>query len=90
MDYFSPRRYLLSELVDWFHRLILKADDWGFMRYDLRYDPLFKMRITLLPKLTTGAPLGNLHWERVERVSIEIKLLDSNRFYIIFNYKVIY
>ncbi|XP_073980612.1 NADH dehydrogenase [ubiquinone] 1 alpha subcomplex subunit 9, mitochondrial-like isoform X2 [Rhodnius prolixus] len=63
----GPRRYLLSELVDWFHRLILKADDWGFMRYDLRYDPLFKMRITLLPKLTTGAPLGNLHWERVER-----------------------
>lgn len=63
----GPTRYLLSELVDWIHREINKDEEWGYMRYDLRYDPFFQMRISILPLLTLGWPKGNLHWEKVER-----------------------
>lgn len=41
--------------------------DWGYKRYDLRYDPFFQLKITLTEKLRVGFPIGNLHWERVER-----------------------
>lgn len=63
----GPTRYPLSELVDWFHRIINRSDEWGYYRYDLRFDPIFQLKITLLPLLTLGWPKGNLHWERVER-----------------------
>lgn len=64
----GPTRYKLSELVDWFHRIMNKADEWGYYRYDLRFDPLFQLRVSLLPKLTLGTyPKGNIHWEKVER-----------------------
>lgn len=63
----GPTRYLLSELIDWFHRVMEKSRDWGYWRYDLNKDPLFKMRISLLPWLTLGWPKGFLDWEKVER-----------------------
>lgn len=63
----GPTRYPLSELVDWFHRLLNRTEQWGYYRYDLRYDPIFQLRITYLPMLTLGWPKGNLHWERIER-----------------------
>ncbi|BES90045.1 NmrA-like family [Nesidiocoris tenuis] len=61
----GPNRYLLSELVDWFFR-VTRLDD-GCKRYDMRYDPLFQLRVSLLPYFSLGFPLGNIHWERVER-----------------------
>ncbi|KAK9508831.1 hypothetical protein O3M35_006292 [Rhynocoris fuscipes] len=64
----GPRRYLLSELVDWFHRLTRRTwKEWGYFRYNIRYDPIFQLWISILPCLTLGHPLGNLHWEKVER-----------------------
>ncbi|KAL1129932.1 hypothetical protein AAG570_012876, partial [Ranatra chinensis] len=63
----GPKRYLLSELVDWFHRVMNKTDNWGYLRYDLRFDPFFQLRVTVSPYLTFGWPLGNLHWEKIER-----------------------
>ncbi|XP_044255432.1 NADH dehydrogenase [ubiquinone] 1 alpha subcomplex subunit 9, mitochondrial [Tribolium madens] len=63
----GPKQYYLSELVDWFYRVMRKDKDWGYYRYDMRYDPFFQMRITLTEKLRVGFPIGNLHWERVER-----------------------
>lgn len=63
----GPHRYLLSDLVDWFHALMRKGKGSGYYRYDLQYDPFFQMRITLMPLFCLGSPLGNIHWERVER-----------------------
>ncbi|KAL1124536.1 hypothetical protein AAG570_001162 [Ranatra chinensis] len=66
----GPTRYLLSELVDYFHRVMRKTGDlWGYRRYDLKYDPLFQLRVSLNPYLTFGWPIANLHWETLERES---------------------
>ncbi|KAF6216839.1 hypothetical protein GE061_001189 [Apolygus lucorum] len=62
----GPNRYQLSELVDWFHR-VMRKDGQGYMRYDLRLDPIFQMRFAIMPKLTLGWPVGNIHMERLER-----------------------
>ncbi|XP_014272317.1 NADH dehydrogenase [ubiquinone] 1 alpha subcomplex subunit 9, mitochondrial [Halyomorpha halys] len=63
----GPTRYLLSELVDWFHRIMNKTESWGYRRYSLEKDPLFKMIVTYLPYCTLGWPFGNLHWEKIEK-----------------------
>jgi NADH dehydrogenase (ubiquinone) 1 alpha subcomplex subunit 9 len=38
----GPRHYKLSELVDWFHRIMRKYEKWGYLCYDLRWDPTFR------------------------------------------------
>nr|XP_023025004.1 NADH dehydrogenase [ubiquinone] 1 alpha subcomplex subunit 9, mitochondrial isoform X1 [Leptinotarsa decemlineata]XP_023025010.1 NADH dehydrogenase [ubiquinone] 1 alpha subcomplex subunit 9, mitochondrial isoform X2 [Leptinotarsa decemlineata] len=63
----GPKRYLLSELVDYFFRIMRKDDEWGFTRYDMRYDPFFQLRVTLTEKLSLNWPIGYLHWEKIER-----------------------
>jgi NADH dehydrogenase (ubiquinone) 1 alpha subcomplex subunit 9 len=64
----GPRRYLLSELVDWFHRVMRKDEKWwGYLRYDLRYDPTFKAKVAFTEMISPSFPLGDLHKERVER-----------------------
>lgn len=64
----GPRRYKLSELVDWFHRVMRKDKDWwGYWRYDLRYDPTFMMKVALTEYICPSFPVGDLHTERVER-----------------------
>ncbi|RZB40260.1 NADH dehydrogenase [ubiquinone] 1 alpha subcomplex subunit 9, mitochondrial [Asbolus verrucosus] len=63
----GPKRYQLSELVDWFFRLMRKEKEWGYWRYDMRFDPVFQLRVTLTEMARVGFPIGNLHWERVER-----------------------
>lgn len=44
-----------------------KDERWGYYRYDLRYDPLFKTKISALFFISPSHPIANLHWERVER-----------------------
>ncbi|XP_055631727.1 NADH dehydrogenase [ubiquinone] 1 alpha subcomplex subunit 9, mitochondrial [Toxorhynchites rutilus septentrionalis] len=64
----GPRRYKLSELVDWFHRVMRKDESWwGYWRYDLRYDPTFMMKVKFTEFVCTSFPVGELHTERVER-----------------------
>lgn len=64
----GPRRYLLSELVDWFHREMRKDEKlWGYVRYDMRYDPTFMLKTRFTEIVSTSWPLGNLHRERLER-----------------------
>ncbi|XP_055596042.1 NADH dehydrogenase [ubiquinone] 1 alpha subcomplex subunit 9, mitochondrial [Uranotaenia lowii] len=64
----GPRRYQLAELVDWFHRVMRKDEKWwGYLRYDLRYDPTFMMKVYLTEFLCPSFPVGDLHSERVER-----------------------
>lgn len=64
----GPRRYLLSELVDWFHREMRKDEKvWQYRRYDMRYDPTFMMKAALAEAISPSFPIGNLHKERIER-----------------------
>jgi NADH dehydrogenase (ubiquinone) 1 alpha subcomplex subunit 9 len=70
----GPKRYYLSELVDWFYRIMRKDENWGYWRYDMRYDPIFQLRVTMTEKGRIGFPIGNLHWERVEREHVTDKV----------------
>jgi len=66
-QFVGPHRYKLSDLVDWFYRLIKRDEEWGYKRYDIRFDPCFKMKVTMNPRITFGWPIGYLTWEQVER-----------------------
>lgn len=63
----GPRRYTLKELVDWFQRVMRKDESWGLIRYDLRFDPIFRLKVALTEAVQISHPIGNLHRERVER-----------------------
>jgi len=63
----GPKRYKLSELVDWFHRIMRKDDTWwGYQRYDMRWDPTFMMKAKITEMISPNAPIGALCPERVE------------------------
>lgn len=40
---------------------------WGYLRYDLRWDPSFMLKVKLTEMICPGNPVGDLHSERVER-----------------------
>lgn len=63
----GPKRYKLGELVDWFHRVMRKGPDWGYMRYDMRWDPSFAMKVTINNMLSPAYPFAYLHWEGLEK-----------------------
>ncbi|KAF7278161.1 NADH:ubiquinone oxidoreductase subunit 39 isoform X2 [Rhynchophorus ferrugineus] len=61
----GPKRYLLSEIVDYLYRIMRRTD--GRRLIDLKWDYLFQLRVTLNEKFSINWPLGNLHWEKIER-----------------------
>jgi len=63
----GPRRYLLSDLVDWFYLLMRKDEEWGYHRFDMRFAPLFLLKVWLTDKITTSHYIADLHKERLER-----------------------
>uniref|UniRef100_A0A2M4BQH8 NADH dehydrogenase [ubiquinone] 1 alpha subcomplex subunit 9, mitochondrial n=1 Tax=Anopheles marajoara TaxID=58244 RepID=A0A2M4BQH8_9DIPT len=72
----GPRRYKLSVLVDWFHQIMRKDEKWwGYFRYDLRYDPTFRLKALLTETISPSFPIGDVHTERIEReyVSDEVE-----------------
>lgn len=74
----GPHRYLLSEIIDYMYRVMQKDEkDWGYKRYDLKYDPTFLIRTYLTDKLQISHPIGELHRERLEREYIDDVILDG-------------
>lgn len=74
----GPNRYLLSEIIDYMYRVMQKDErDWGFKRYDMKYDPIFFLRTFLTDKLQISHPIAELHRERVEREYIDDVILDG-------------
>lgn len=74
----GPRRYLLSDIVDWMHLLNRKTPEkWGYSRYDMRYDPLFFLKVWLNHKITLSHYIGDLHKERLERDHVSDVIDDS-------------
>jgi len=65
--YCRPKRYQLSELMDYLFRVMRKDKEWGYFRYDLRLDPFFAAKVELTSMLP-GFPIGNLGWDKLERV----------------------
>lgn len=58
---------MLGELVDWFHRVMRKDAEWGYIRYDMKFDPSFMMKVKLTEFICPNEIVANLHTERVER-----------------------
>lgn len=66
---FRPKRYMLCDLVTWFYALMRKDEKWGFRHYDMKYDPVFPIKVWLANALSPAYPYGGLHWESLEKVN---------------------
>lgn len=66
-NHFSPRRYELVELVDWFHRVMRKDENYGYMSYDMKWDPFFKVK-AMITEYCPSWPVNTLTRDKVERV----------------------
>jgi hypothetical protein len=53
--------------VDWFFRVMRKGPEWGYIRYDMRFDPFFKLKVSMTEKLP-GWPIAGMSWEKLEKV----------------------
>uniref|UniRef100_A0A1A9UR98 NADH dehydrogenase [ubiquinone] 1 alpha subcomplex subunit 9, mitochondrial n=1 Tax=Glossina austeni TaxID=7395 RepID=A0A1A9UR98_GLOAU len=74
----GPKRYKLSELVDWFNRLMRKDEKWwGYMRYDMRFDPTFIFKTNLTEWISPNQPIGGLHMERLELECVTDKVVEK-------------
>lgn len=59
----------MADLVDWFHYITRRGPFWGYYRYDMKYDPMFQLRVELTDRLSPAYPFGYLHWEGIEKVN---------------------
>lgn len=66
---YRPKRYKLSELLDWFHRIRMhNPADYNYSRIDLKYAPFFQLQVTINELIALAHPIGYIQWERLERV----------------------
>jgi hypothetical protein len=63
-----PKRYLLGDLVDWIYAVMRKDRKWGYIRYDMRFDPMFLAKTWFTQNISPGWPVGLLHFEGLELV----------------------
>ncbi|KAG8187792.1 hypothetical protein JTE90_025830 [Oedothorax gibbosus] len=63
----GPYRYELSELMDWFHRIMMRTQERLYYRLDLRYDLSIWARL-IASEILLGR-WRQLSWERMERES---------------------
>ncbi|XP_023214947.1 NADH dehydrogenase [ubiquinone] 1 alpha subcomplex subunit 9, mitochondrial-like isoform X1 [Centruroides sculpturatus] len=61
----GPRRYFLGELLDWVYLVLKKGPDWGYKRTDMRFSPLFWLKVSFVERIMTVYPF--ISWEKVER-----------------------
>jgi len=67
-DVVGPKRYQLSELVDWMYKIMRKDDEgWGYRRTDMRWSPFFQMRVSAIQKFSPSWPIALLGWDKIER-----------------------
>lgn len=50
--------------------------EWGYWRYDMRFDPWFHMKVALSEKVSVTWPFGGVTWDKIERehLSDEVKV----------------
>ncbi|CAL8079298.1 unnamed protein product [Orchesella dallaii] len=66
-DLVGPTKYQLGEMVDWLFRVMRRDEEWGYRRTDLRWSPLFQLRISLTQKFCPSFPVAYLNWDKIER-----------------------
>ncbi|KAF8770721.1 NADH dehydrogenase [ubiquinone] 1 alpha subcomplex subunit 9, mitochondrial-like [Argiope bruennichi] len=71
----GPHRYELSELMDWFHRIMNRTRERMYYRLDIRLDATFWARLILSEMLLTR--YRQLSWERLERECITDQVLPE-------------
>ncbi|EFN75665.1 NADH dehydrogenase [ubiquinone] 1 alpha subcomplex subunit 9, mitochondrial [Harpegnathos saltator] len=70
-QFVGPKRYKLSDLLDWFHKIcIVNPIEYGYKRTHLKYSPLFQLKVYVNEFITFAYPFGYLQWEYLERESI--------------------
>ena len=68
--FFSPKRYKLSDLMDWIGLLTRRnAIEYGYRRLELKYMLLYQAKIYFTEMTATSNPLAGLHWEGFEKVT---------------------
>ncbi|XP_043269614.1 NADH dehydrogenase [ubiquinone] 1 alpha subcomplex subunit 9, mitochondrial [Venturia canescens] len=66
-QFVGPKRYQLSELIDWIARMQRRESvEWGHRRLELKHTPLFHFKIFVTQACRTKAPFASLHWECLE------------------------
>ncbi|CAG0914982.1 unnamed protein product [Notodromas monacha] len=67
----GPQRFVLGELIDYFHRVMRKMDtEWGYKRYDMRFDPTYFLKIIFNEKINPASPINTMTWEKLERENV--------------------
>ncbi|KAK7077890.1 39kDa subunit of ndufa9, NADH:ubiquinone oxidoreductase [Halocaridina rubra] len=65
----GPRRYELCELLDWFHRVMRKDAEFGYLRYDMKWDLSFQLRARL-NEFCPSWPINYLTRDKIEREAV--------------------
>lgn len=66
-DIMGPKRYQLSELVDYIFRVLRRVDGYDYKRLNMKYDPAFRLRVTMTEKYCPSWPIAFLGWDKMER-----------------------
>jgi len=66
-DIVGPHAYKLSDLVDYFLNCMRRDEELGYRRVELRWNLLFRARISLTQKFCMSWPVGYLGWDKMER-----------------------
>jgi len=66
-DAIGPKRYQLSELVDYIFRVVRRTPDLGYRRTNMMWSPTFLLRVHLIDKYSWTWPVGYLGWDKLER-----------------------
>lgn len=56
-----------------------KDSKWGYQRYDMKYDPTIPVKVFLTNLISPAWPLGYLHWEGLEKVTLCCVVRGSSR-----------
>ncbi|XP_034941122.1 NADH dehydrogenase [ubiquinone] 1 alpha subcomplex subunit 9, mitochondrial [Chelonus insularis] len=67
-QFLGPKRYYLGDLAMWVHlHLRHEPMEYGYRKLDIKYYPLFKLKVSICESMSVNSPLGYLHWEGLEK-----------------------
>ncbi|XP_058789495.1 NADH dehydrogenase [ubiquinone] 1 alpha subcomplex subunit 9, mitochondrial [Phymastichus coffea] len=77
-QFVGSNRYKLSDLLDWFHEMLRRESvEYGYRRLNIKYTPLFNLKVSLTEMLSTAYPIGYLHWEGLEKDHTSDKIIKG-------------
>ncbi|XP_015596940.1 NADH dehydrogenase [ubiquinone] 1 alpha subcomplex subunit 9, mitochondrial [Cephus cinctus] len=76
-QFLGPKRYKLSEIVDYLFRIMRKTPDLGFARTDVETSYFFQLKVTINEKISPAWPMAYLHWEGLEKEATSDKYVKG-------------